>query len=404
MAKRRFPGGFLLVSLLTGCGASHPAGPFDASAARAGDVRQAGYYTSLYSFAGAPDGERPLAGLIVDGEFYGTTSLGGYKNKCHNGCGTVFKLSAQGRERVVHLFKGTPDGANPQAPLTELNGELFGTTYSGGKGACSGGCGVVFTIELGRERLIYSFKGGADGAHPEGTIVAIYGKLYGTTFAGGAQGKGTFFAVTPSGKEQVLYSFKGAPDDGDGPLGSLAEVSGALYGVTERGGQDNAGTVFHFQPSGVEELVHSFDPATDGSAPTGLVNFPDSDTMYGTAASGGTHKLGTLFFVLPNTSFRAVYSFRGHAKGDGAYPEAPPTVVDYTLYGTTRGGGSHGNGTVYEMNIYTNEESVLYNFGTVPDGAHPMAPLLEDGGVLYGTTANGGSRGNELGTIFRIEP
>ena len=128
-------------------------------------------------------------------------------------------------------------------------------------------------------------------------------KLYGTTFAGGAQGKGTFFSVTPSGKEQVLYSFKGAPDDGAGPLGSLAEVSGALYGVTERGGQDNAGTVFHFQPSGVEELVHSFDPATDGSAPTGLVNFPDSDTMYGTAAGGGAHKLGTLFYVLAEYEF-----------------------------------------------------------------------------------------------------
>ena len=304
---------------------------------------------------------------------------------------------------MVHRFKG-PDGKNPRGALTELNGELFGATYSGGKGACSGGCGVVFTIELGRERLIYSFKGGADGAHPGGTMVAIYGKLYGTTFAGGAHGKGTFFSVTASGQEQVLYSFKGAPYDGAGPLGCLAGVSGALYGVTERGGYDNAGTVFHFQPSGVEELVHSFDPATDGSAPTGLVNFPDSDTMYGTAVGGGAHKLGTLFYVLPNTSFRTIYSFRGHAKGDGAYPEAPPTVVDYRLYGTTRGGGSHGNGTVYEMDVYSQEESVLYNFDTVPDGVHPMAPLLDDGGVLYGTTANGGSRGAEFGTIFRIEP
>ncbi len=106
VAKLRFAGRLLLVSLFTGCTGSEPAGPFDAERCAAGDVRQAADYTSLYSFAGAPDGERPLAGLIVDGEFYGTTSFGGFENKCPNGCGTVFKLSAQGRERVVHLFKG----------------------------------------------------------------------------------------------------------------------------------------------------------------------------------------------------------------------------------------------------------------------------------------------------------
>ncbi len=73
---------------------------------------------------------------------------------------------------------------------------------------------MVFTIELGRERLIYSFKGGADGAHPGGTMVAIYGKLYGTTFAGGAHGKGTFFSVTASGKSKFCIASKAHPTMG----------------------------------------------------------------------------------------------------------------------------------------------------------------------------------------------
>ncbi len=377
---------------------------FDSMAPQGHGTRQAASYTSLYSFAGSPDGAQPVASLILDGEFYGSTSLGGDKKKCNNGCGTVFRISAQGSENVVYRFKGTPDGANPQAPLTEVSGVLYGTTYSGGERHCSGGCGVVYKIELGRERVIYAFKGGTDGANPKGTLAAISGVLYGTTFDGGSYGKGTFFSVAPSGQEEVLYSFKGAPNDGAYPVGSLAAVSGALYGVTEEGGNQNAGTVFHMQPSGPEELVHSFNPGTDGTMPTGLVNFPDSDTMYGSATHGGAYGLGTLFYVLPDTEFRSIYSFRGRAEGDGAYPEAPPTVVDYSFYGTTRGGGAHGDGTVYEMDPYTSVASVLYSFGKVPDGVHPASSLLNDSGVLYGTTMNGGSHGAASGTVFSIQP
>lgn len=395
----------LAAALLTGCYGSQPlTSAFQSTALPTHGAEQAVYYTSLYSFAGPPDGAQPVASVIVDGQFYGTTSRGGDKTTCRHGCGTVFRISAQGKEKVVYRFKGSPDGANPQTGLIELDGVLYGTTYSGGKGGCSGGCGVVYKIELGREHVMYAFKGGADGAHPKGTLYAGSGVLYGTTRDGGADGDGTFFAVTPSGKEHVLHSFGGGSDDGAEPVGSLAADSGALYGVTEKGGEFNAGIVFHMQPSGPEELVHSFDPATDGTMPTGLVNFPDSDTMYGTTAKGGTAGLGTIFYVLPDTSFRTIYSFQGQSKSDGAYPAAPPTVLDYRLYGTTRGGGTSGNGTIYEMDIYTAAESALYSFGKHPDGAHPMASLLDDDGVLYGTTMNGGSHGKASGTVFSIEP
>jgi uncharacterized repeat protein (TIGR03803 family) len=392
-------------ALLAGChGSQPPASAFDSTLPLAHRTAQAAYYTSLYSFSGPPDGARPVASVIVDGQFYGTTSVGGDKTKCRSGCGTVFRVSAQGDEKIIHRFKGSPDGANPQTGLAELNGVLYGTTYSGGKRACSGGCGVVYKIELGRERLIYAFKGGTDGAHPKGTLYAGNGVLYGTTYDGGADAEGTFFAVTPSGQENVLHNFSGGADDGAEPVGSMAAVSGALYGVTEKGGEFNAGTIFHMQPSGPEEMVDSFDPPTDGTMPTGLVNFPDSDTMYGTTEKGGTAGLGTLFYVLPDTAFRTIYNFQGQAKGDGAHPAAPPTVVDYQLYGTTRGGGASGNGTIYAMDVYSGGESVLYSFGKVPDGAHPVASLLESNGALYGTTTNGGSHGRGSGTVFSIEP
>src|ERR1700729_2824083 len=134
-----------VVAVLTAaCGASGtPTAAPGAAAQTARGHRRAGY-ASLYSFTGSPDGAQPTGGLIVDGQFYGTTQLGGETKKCHDGCGTVFRISSDGQERVVYRFKGPPDGKYPQAGLTELSGELYGTTYYGGTGSCPGGCGVVF--------------------------------------------------------------------------------------------------------------------------------------------------------------------------------------------------------------------------------------------------------------------
>jgi len=71
------------------------------------------------------------------------------------------------------------------------------------------------------------------------------GNLYGTTYGGGASGWGTVFEINPTGKETVLYSFAGAAD-GASPEGGLA---GHLYGTTKYGGALGAGTVFELSPA-----------------------------------------------------------------------------------------------------------------------------------------------------------
>ncbi|MGB8910309.1 MAG: choice-of-anchor tandem repeat GloVer-containing protein, partial [Candidatus Cybelea sp.] len=92
-----------------------------------------------------PDGEEPSAGLTgFKGLLYGTTSLGGYDGSPCNACGTVYMITATGKERVLYRFAGPPDGEFPGSNLSEANGVLFGTTYSGGSSSCSGHCGVVF--------------------------------------------------------------------------------------------------------------------------------------------------------------------------------------------------------------------------------------------------------------------
>ncbi len=210
----------------------------------------------LYSFKGVPDGANPEAPLIdVAGELYSTTGSGGTgcPGSIPPGCGTVFRLSASGSEKVLHRFAGSPDGGGAEgagAGLIAVNGTLYGTTPSGGNSSCSGsGCGTVFKISTsGKEQVVHSFKGGKDGAQPLAGLINVNGTLYSTTQVGGAHGYGTIFKINPSsGTETVIYSFQGEPD-GAFPQSGLALVNGVLYGTTHRGGANNDGIVFRISP------------------------------------------------------------------------------------------------------------------------------------------------------------
>jgi uncharacterized repeat protein (TIGR03803 family) len=101
----------------------------------------------------------------------------------------------------VYSFQGGSDGAWPLAGLIDVGGTLYGTTEKGGGGKCSGGCGTVFKITTtGVETVLYSFRGGGDGAYPEAGLIDVEGMLYGTANVGGganSQGTGTVFKVKP---------------------------------------------------------------------------------------------------------------------------------------------------------------------------------------------------------------
>ncbi len=168
--------------------------------------------------------------IDVNGALFGTTLAGGElcPQGVSQGisCGTVFRVRPSGRENVLYRFKGgTSDGALPQQGLVTLNGELYGVTVFGGDGGSGSGCndlgcGTIFKVSLsGNERILYSFKGGTtDGWYPEGGLFAMNGTLYGTTSNGGGlscpgnSGCGTIFVVSISGVEKVLYDFKGGTE------------------------------------------------------------------------------------------------------------------------------------------------------------------------------------------------
>jgi uncharacterized repeat protein (TIGR03803 family) len=143
----------------------------------------------LHTFGAFGDGVGPNAGLIQasDGNFYGTTAFNGANNN-----GTVFKITPTGVETVLHTFGASGDGVSPDAGLIQASdGNFYGTTYLGG----ANNSGTVFRITpAGLETVLYSF--GGDGANPNAGITqASDGNFYGTTRGGGANGAGTVFEM-----------------------------------------------------------------------------------------------------------------------------------------------------------------------------------------------------------------
>jgi uncharacterized repeat protein (TIGR03803 family) len=374
-------------------------------------------YSVIYSFAGVSDGAAPAAPLLdVNGTLYGTTVGGGGTGCFGSGCGTVFAITTSGHESVLYRFKGGKDGSFPEASLIDVNGTLYGTTYSGGGTGCykKTGCGTVFAITTsGEESVLHRFRSGkSDGSYPEANLIEVKSTLYGTTVGGGASHDGTVFTVGTSGAESLLYSFKRDSTDGGVPVAPLRDVKGKLYGTTDLGGASDDGTVFSITTSGKETELHSFaGGAGDGAHPfAGVIDV--EGTLYGTTLEGGSTECGmlgscgTVFAITTSGRESVLYHFKG-GKEDGWYPSSGLVAMGGTLYGTTVYGGStgclvRGCGTLFAI-ATSGKERVIHSFGeTSGDGENPSAGLSKIDGTLYGTTESGGTNG--VGTVFRISP
>jgi uncharacterized repeat protein (TIGR03803 family) len=206
--------------------------------------------TTLASF-GAHTGAGPVGGVIMDssGNLYGTAAGGGRSSE-----GTVFEL-AHGSGTITTLASFVPltqDGDRPLAGLImDRSGNLYGTTNLGGRY----GAGTVFELAHGSGEItaLASFNG-TNGARPDGGLIMdSSGNLYGTTDVGGASRDGTVFELAHgSGTITTLVSFNGT--NGSEPEDALImDTSGNLYGTTYVGGASNDGTVFEL--SGADALL-----------------------------------------------------------------------------------------------------------------------------------------------------
>jgi uncharacterized repeat protein (TIGR03803 family) len=378
---------------------------------------QAQTFTVLYNFAGGVDGKHPVAGLVWDGagNLYGTTSAGGASD-----VGTVFKLSKTGKKTVLHNFTGRSDGAYPSAGLIrDASGNLYGTTYHGGSSTnCFDGphgCGTVFKVSAtGKETVLYRFAGGTtDGCYPEaGLLRDKAGNLYGTTLNCGASGYGTVFKLDTTGSETLLHSFAGYPSDGAYPwyAGLLMDSKGNLYGVTEEGGGTKCegfgcGVVYRLGKTGTMTVLYSFTGGTtDGCYPSGTPAMDKTGSLYGTTYGCGSPGIGILWKV-NNEGIETVLHKFGASHGQGAFPVGGVIVdAEGNLYGDTTG---ISNGTIYERKRGGRLTSLHIFDGS--DGQSPMGGLIRDAkGDLYGTAYAGGNSDHCLGvgcgTIWKLTP
>jgi uncharacterized repeat protein (TIGR03803 family) len=367
-------------------------------------------FTTLHSFAGT-DGSKSFAGLVQgrNGILYGTTYFGGAKND-----GEVFQITTAGNLSTLHSFcstSGCVDGEYSYAvPVQGTDGNFYGTTYLGG----SKGDGTVFKMSpAGVLTTLHSF-GGPDGSQPlAGLAIGSDGNYYGTTNLGGAHNGGSVFKITPTGQFTLVHSFcsKSACADGQNSYAGLIRATdGSLYGTTLSGGSHGYGTVFKISPSGIFSTLYSFcsqSGCTDGEFPQTAVMQASNGNLYGTTILGGAYGSGTIFELTPAGTLSTLYNVcpeSGCPDGNYLYA-ALIQAKDGDLYGIMQVGGANGSGTIFKITL-SGTLTTLYSFCSQPactDGQYPAAALVQArNGNLYGTTADGGAHGD--GTVFSKAP
>lgn len=319
-------------------------------------------------------------------------------------------------------------------------------------------CAVTVRAEAAT-KVLYSFKGGSDGAAPTGRVLLIGNDLYGTTSEGGgtgcerSAGCGTVFKLASDGTETVLHVFQSGADGAKPTAGLIADGQGNLYGTTAEGGGGfchkhlkGCGTLFKVTPDGTTTILHAFAGRVGGETPIGTLTVDEDGNFYGATVQGGFHAnkgFGTIYKLAPDGTFTVLVKIPrpSYFPTGGVLRDAQGN-----LYGVTQQGGDNGAGVLYELapdgtltylhsfdfsegayptgelianaggNFYgTTPGSVyklapddtfttLYTFTGGRDGGGPMAGLIMDAaGNIYGTASQGG-RNCGCGTVFELAP
>ena len=385
------------------------------------------------------NGAFPYTDLYEDanGDLFGTTLAGG-----DFGDGTVFEVEKDsGIVTTVASFEGS-NGASPLGGVVaDGNGDLFGTTGSGG----AANFGTIFEVDAASHIItdLYTFSG-SDGANPHAGLITLPRRrpFMATTQNGGSgydaatdnPGYGTVFSLTPTNSSDPSNPYNNIPfnwqssftgSNGAGHYATLTDdINGVLYGTTTHGGttfsdtSSGDGTLFNVSTgSGAITTIANFNGASGTGtnpyegvvvAPTGVVW---GITGYGGNGYNGTARsgLGTAHFLATPDGTITTIPFTSASTGP-ASPDAPP-ILDSAgdVFGTTYS-GYNGNGAVYEIKAGTGTISTVYAFSGNP-GQNPVGPVIlgtDDNNPssqknnLFGTTDHSGGSQAGPGTVFEI--
>ena len=207
----------------------------------------------------------------------------------------------------------------------------------------------------------------------------------------------------------ILHSFGDGSVAGDGAVpeaGLIQAPDGNFYGVTygQAGKTGVGGTVFRMTPAGVLTVIKRF--------PSQPLNAPDAPLLYynnmliGVVQDSPTKPNGALFAVTgyPDGPWGKYFFHRFTGMPDGTFPVGGGGLIlgpNGDLYGTTNGGGSAGQGTIYKVNPVSHNFRVVYSFtDTTGAGVFPNTALVRaNDGNFYG-----GAEGLFGGEIFEMTP
>jgi uncharacterized repeat protein (TIGR03803 family) len=298
----------------------------------------------------------------------------------------------------LHAFaSGDPGDGNSPNDTILINGQLFGSTSQGG----SSGNGMIYTLGTNGTGFadIHDF-GGSDGALPN-ELLAVNDMLFGTTAFGGDYGNGTIFKMNTNGSGfVVLRSFQTNGLDPAVCFSGLTLNGDTLYGVSAFGGDTNSGTVFKIDTNGMNfAVLHDFTNNPDGASPRCRLVLNGS-TLYGTTGGGGTNGQGTIFKLnTDGLGFAVMYHFAGAPAANT--PQTGLTLDNNTLYGVATAGGISNAGAVFRIDTGGTGYAIIHSF-TNREGSTPAGVVLVTNSLVYGTTQNQGP--GPGGTVFRLGP
>jgi uncharacterized repeat protein (TIGR03803 family) len=411
--------------------------------------------TNRFGFWTNQLGATPSGALLLLGQtLYGTTGHGG-----SNGTGCIYTLNTNGTGfATLHTFPPLAtnqfgfatnrDGASPAGGLIAAGTNLYGVALYGG----ANGQGAIFSLNTNGAAftVLHAFAAGAtnsasglvtnnEGGTPACGLILSGSTLYGTTQTAGTNGNGTVFAVQTNGSGfRDLHAFSALVSsnnaDGANPYAPLFLAGGTLYGTAEFGGTNGNGTVFSVGTNGAGfSDLHSFARVADWASGPYANIFTNGDganpraqiisagnLLYGTATFGGLYGYGTVFALATNgTGFTSLHYFAagnldlstfGITNHDGTWPQPGVVWSGDSLYGVCEYGGL-GLGTVFSLDTNGAAFTVLHDFpagSTVTifpnspnnGGAYPQTQFTLSGGVLYSSSAYGGTFGS--GTLFTV--
>lgn len=361
-------------------------------------ITPGGVHQVLASFDGA-NGAAPRAGLALSpaGTAFGTTSAGGI-----GGDGTCFMIDASGTLTTLSHFTNVPGWTVAGGPVFDADGAMLVPMQRGG----AAGGGTLLQVSASGTVSVAAALGGPPGAEPWGELLPAGDGFLGLARKGGNSDRGTLYRFQPGAGVQALAGFFAST--GSAPQGPPAlGPDGSIYMVATEGGRDRNGAIVTMSPDGFRTTPVEFSGAggaTPGEAPAGPLVLADDGNFYGVTERGGVNDRGTVFQMTPDGFHSVLVEF-----GPSPLPNRPAAALaagrDGHLYGTTQQGGTADRGTVFRMTT-GGALTVLVSFtgasGAAPGAAPGAQVLAAPDGTLYGTTTEGGGSGR--GTVFRISP